>query len=1667
MSISVRCPNPDCGGAFKLADRLAGKTVKCPKCGAAIAVTDTSADTHTTENHGVADFGGRACPSCGASLGTTDVFCTECGMDLRSGGQVSAPPVLASKGSRKGPPVLLIVLIVLGVVVLGGAVVGGVMWLASGDDEPAVADEGTDDDDEEPTVDQRPVVRPPVDPLVEEPPSEGEWEIAPEALAALQQRATAAKTGVEGYRERLEALLQKVPQLDREGLAAGWAALYAYCNEQGLAREAARCLYQAVRLNPSDPTVNATLGRTELVGDQPATPQEKELVAKLRPVVTIINSDYGLAGASVRVAGGADKALAWGEAVSLTASEGQVPVEVLIEENVVRSFSIDTFAGVDTTIELISTYAAFPLTTNFVKDFMSVLDGGNARSFSNAKRVGGGLVSVEYDGLVIEAIGADRIAARSARGEVQIAGRFSTGSSWNEGTIVLEGSGTMPLRLRPAGNDSPEVVAVGGVHYVRHDQINSTMWDMASAACGDMGTIRAAISISQRALEMEKADRVREANGLSRGRWESLLNDVEALRPVVQSELDRCAAEAEAFAAPEYLNPLAGSGRLNWLTCRQNLVNALGDSNPLALQLRGTMRQQAYAWGTKAITDADGGRSSRYRRGSDETDWGELVNFDTVSPLAPSVPGYSEEAIELAFIRLLPLMPERQAIEYLATRWTQDKWESMSPKQQSAGVLALERIGTTEAVDLLIRMFEEFEDVRLQSLVTLSLGHIGTARALEPVRRPTAAVETRVAATCALAAAGDPAALERELPLLFDAGDPMIGERVASMLGEMDTPGALLALSKIVDLAGHEGKAVQCLADLGGAAAAVELVSAADKGAAIGDLDYDAFQPSGAAPLLAKLGNLASTGNIGESGLRLLARDGSEAALGFLRQAAANRNDKAMLLLVQQGSAGTLDMLVSLSHMTKLATINEAREKWLEIDAETNRAQWRPGVAAETAVRFLQAVAEDTHADVNVRLTACGMLVQVGAAPPVDVLAALARADSSMRDTPTMDPMREEEPPRGGGPMEFDTFKPSGWSESSAEPLWPRIGKKPARQQLYALGVLAQAGGTAAGTVVRELGYDDYDLMRAQMLALAEIGGDQNLEFLRTMASTAQPVDEAGATAKFEHSRHLFRFTGKRVSAFHALGNIRDAKSLPLLLDALSERAVAAEQFASAAGEEGTAAKWAMMRLQQGALNAIADICVGGTPAELVPGGDAVQERILANTIRILSGLPPEFALQEKWQDLRAAAARVIGRVGDAGNAVHMGLLRGVLEPPTTGGPGGEGPGGMPPEMFEEREVPETVRKAVVEANASMGMRTGSKECLDNLSELLGNRELLAVFNNAVVEMGEARQQAAGLQFVSLSMGRLSGSSRNRLARAYFDAGGQQGQQLTNLVAIALSSKSGWKLPAVERVGEFGYEMGGYDDFPGMDDPRYYYDRHGAFQTTEWKYPVDTKFGFVEPLQEKLQWMEMFARCAPGEALSAVDQFDLLDMPVIGPSVAVALAERSPSTVDACTDPLVQKLQEGRETGPGGMEFGDSQDPVDARDAVCALRKMHGNNPGALLAALIGPRQDSEEPGDMPPAEEEQISFAETPGTYIARALGTTGSGTALRTALNAPGHVIFDSNPFEARRLAWVGMGWLPKPQDSVTELSGWYRRAVTDAQRRAIQRALLEAMRRSRYIE
>ncbi len=104
MPIKVACR---CGQSFAAKDELAGKTVKCPKCQAALVIPSAapitvanSALNDLLEEEGFSAHSGVRCPKCNEPIPVSGMVCIACGHNIQTG--MSVAPGLRQKSKNAG-----------------------------------------------------------------------------------------------------------------------------------------------------------------------------------------------------------------------------------------------------------------------------------------------------------------------------------------------------------------------------------------------------------------------------------------------------------------------------------------------------------------------------------------------------------------------------------------------------------------------------------------------------------------------------------------------------------------------------------------------------------------------------------------------------------------------------------------------------------------------------------------------------------------------------------------------------------------------------------------------------------------------------------------------------------------------------------------------------------------------------------------------------------------------------------------------------------------------------------------------------------------------------------------------------------------------------------------------------------------------------------------------------------------------------------------------------------------------------------------------------------------------------------------------------------------------------------------------------------------------------
>ena len=310
MPVGATCPNAQCGVVLTLSDELAGKKVRCPKCGATIRVPDLTVAAARPageqpgrpatelelpiEREGLTapvSKAAKACAKCGAVVGPPHKFCPKCGADMRKA--VGAGARRRRPGSNVLKPVLVAVICVAALAAIAWVVRGFIV--KRGKPAPERVEAGA----AEPAVPkEHPGV--PKGPQPSEPPDE----LAAPGLPSLSSELRELRETIAAYTEQLEEVAFARETSTGEDLASRWAHLFVFCRDNGLKIEAQMCWLRAVLLSPEDKETNALLGRTASFRGVPVTEEQGNYLDALGNRIKVVNHHSRLADLRVGLEGG-------------------------------------------------------------------------------------------------------------------------------------------------------------------------------------------------------------------------------------------------------------------------------------------------------------------------------------------------------------------------------------------------------------------------------------------------------------------------------------------------------------------------------------------------------------------------------------------------------------------------------------------------------------------------------------------------------------------------------------------------------------------------------------------------------------------------------------------------------------------------------------------------------------------------------------------------------------------------------------------------------------------------------------------------------------------------------------------------------------------------------------------------------------------------------------------------------------------------------------------------------------------------------------------------------------------------------------------------------------------------------------------------------------------
>jgi len=844
MAIKVECSNPQCRAAFQVKDELAGKKVRCPRCGNVIQVPESPAVAAPglgpdmsagAEQEGVRFHPARQqCPNCGAILGVRVKYCPKCGADIRTGGIRDEK---AEKHMNLGPLVAAgVAIVVLAAIVIGVLlVVKNWSSIAGGGEEVAEEAEGPAEVPQEGQVRKGAPGRPRAASAVTE-----------EELAAISAEQKQLMDAVKAFRERLQALLSKTATSTAEDMAKGWADLYSFCEQSGLKKEADSCWFRAVRLRPRDTATNEVLGRTEQFMGQPVTPAQKEFLEGLRPAVEVANYRVGPQALQVAVGSSGVKDVPQGRSVQFRADGGATALKVTPQgggKGAEMAFELNALPGFHYTVEIRDPSAApaLPLAElgllfqaleawGKCEQADGTLDEAKAVAAGWQKTLDGWQVAAkkkqqpvrfrvsDSNKLLEASVGALSLSGTSeGRPRLQRPGRNAPVYVQGILAVSSEIEGRKEKHVYFGGKAHPAMVNIdiqanraelrSGAYYVLKEDLAPSLWNILATINSDIALRRAESELAAQEELFRREVRAQEAEGKLSGPWqaEALIEDkMSEARRHVQQELDYQRRAAEMPDSLDRVEALGIGDRaahlyLNWPRYRVALASLLGPSaDGIMEEVRLAARSRKPAAGV-GVPDLAGLQGPGYV----PPDAAKYMPRGAAAPPPPGgmpgpgfgVPGMGtgpagEGAQELDILGLFPDDVVLSRIESLWVGLDQQSWRS--------AIAALQKIGTPRAVELLGSLSGQSSDENVVIPALLALSSIGTAEALEYCKAPAVLARLQVAQVAALALAGDPETLQ-SLPEFVASSDPQGRDLLLGLATQSDSPAAVLVLAKIID----------------------------------------------------------------------------------------------------------------------------------------------------------------------------------------------------------------------------------------------------------------------------------------------------------------------------------------------------------------------------------------------------------------------------------------------------------------------------------------------------------------------------------------------------------------------------------------------------------------------------------------------------------------------------------------------------------------------------------------------------------------------------------------------------------------------------------------------------------------------------------------------------
>ncbi len=1226
MPIRVKCPAPGCGETFQVGDEMVGETVECPFCGSAVVVKQSAGEAgerteQVPEDQGTAEGpvhhpARQVCPNCGAVLGVRTSICPQCGADIRTGGVTAR----RSSKRRNWRPLLM---------ALGGAAVL-IALIAVG---IFAVSRLTGGKKEEPGP-QQPVVQEPAE-APEEEPKVPEVTLRLDLPADLKQalldnEKRAAENAV-AFKEKLRGTLQKVGGAPAGAESAGaWADLYRFYADRGMHAEAEMCWYRAAMLAPDDPDVNQKLGRTETFAGMAVTPEQKDFLDSLRPKATIINSSTELENTTATV-DGRTVSLAPGQEVELEVRDEVLEVHFAAEDQpdkTVRRFALPVKTGLAYEVEIKNTAAAPFLSYQALGAlYQAVANNREARGVRTRRDSDGNLIWARAGGLVLEQVGDTplRIQMDEGNARLTIFGYLRVGDPFGErGSHGLAGDEAQPLRIQLIPQQKMAVVQDGTYFGLRLD-LAEQVWGALAVAHGHLAAEWARKTAAARVEQVEAENALLNARG-------SLVRQDELHRRFLErleGLPDELAAERELFQ------------RASEMAVYTDRVRALGLQNrQQRLYLNWPRYRRAMAAALAESQDEITARLNKIpvKSKEDEDEYMPGVRPGVAEPYLPTPIELSPAQKTRIRLQVAPLFGDDYVLNLVRRNW-----EEIGPEARVSALLALEMVGSSEAVSLMARCGSETRELDLMQMVLMSLGTVGTADAVEAFDQiPAVSGKVRTATRAARVVAGDPEALDAVPGFLKEANGEQ-KEQFLWLISQTDTPGALLAMGDAVvgcDDPYDAQRMAAAFVRMGGITAAHDL-------ARLMDVRGDRFpglvahiSAHASAPVLRRI--VDSLGRGSESMADALQNMGSDLSWELLELFAERGSSGAVRALLQKGTPEAVEAATKGADAVDAADLRWVRSKWLVGQPEEARWRWRAGVPEQAANAFLaRAYREAKGRD---KLTAFVILRKLGRQPDVADIVELARNEPEPAKKRIQATGAEDE--QFGQVAAAARISPPAFEEPEGMPRSADVDFG-GELHLCVLGLLRDVGDARALSLLRELieGYHHGEFKAPAMVALAQAGGESERAFLRNIA--AQRKSTYADLSEWSNELE------SRIAAANALAMVQDPGLLELVPDMLQEQPPAAEAVQETVTSYEDYQKWWERKFYVSVCRALARTCRRRSPRQMGAGRDVAGQIVSALRETIEKYGADETNLTEAQMELRNEAIAAFGRVADWDEPSH------------------------------------------------------------------------------------------------------------------------------------------------------------------------------------------------------------------------------------------------------------------------------------------------------------------------------------------------------------------------------------------------------------------------------